>query len=412
MRGSLRRRAWLNAAAIASLVLGVALGSAPAVAFAIAPTPAPLPIVMPRSMLNGLLGLEPVGAGADAAKAKLPPDLVAIEQKMRTLRINSERGSLEEILTGVSPGGEGILESVSSKPSRGRGKRRGDGAKRPTTVIPTRSKQSIPFFTADFETSISPRLAVVRGEILGTTPFQERVIGEQSYLRSPLLAQTDGNRPWLYVSPAELAEQEKAKKEAESDSPSTSVVPGPESTEAGFGKMIELLAHARSVIEVGPREVDGQQTTEFEAELYREQLTGRSKAKGSKAVKRASGPSKLKLDLYLSPEGLPVRTRLQTMLGKVGLSVIADILATEVPVSVQPPPAGEIITAPELKQLEEKEAGPALTHPSKRERRQARRFNACMQRHLPKGARHLSKRKLNKIWGECERIARHPKSKQ
>lgn len=371
MRGSRRRLVGLNVAVVASLAVGVAAGD--------------------------------VSARALAAKAKLPPDLIALEQKMRTLRINSERGSLEEVLTGVSAGGKGILEAVSSKPSH---------RKRPITHIRTDSKQSIPFFTADFETSISPKLAVVRGELLGSISFQERVIGEQTYIRSPLLVQSDGNRPWLYVSPAEEAEEEKAKREAEGKSSSTSVVPGPEGAEAGFGKMIQMLAHARSVVEVGPREVDGQPTTEFEADLYPAQLAGKSNSKTSKAAEKALGRSKLTLDLYLASDGLPVRTRLQTRLGKVGLLVVADILATEIPVSVQPPPASETITQAELKKLEEQEAGSTAIHESKREKEEARRMGACISKRLSKRRNHVSERQFNKIAHECERISKRTKSKK
>lgn len=370
MRGSRRHLVGVNVAFVASLAIGVVAGSIPARAL--------------------------------AAKAKLPPDLVALEQKMRSLHINSERGSLEETVTGDSLGGDGILEAVSSKPSH---------RKQPTTHIRTGIKQSIPFATADFETSISPKLAIVRGQLFGSIPFQERVIGEQAYIRMPLLAQSDGSKPWLYVSPAEQAEEKKSK-EAEGNNSSTSLVPGLESEEAGFGRTIEMLAHARSVIEVGAREVDGQETTEFEATLYGKQITGSAKSKASKAAKKALGGSRPKLDLYLASNGLPVRTALRTRLGSAGLSVVADILATEIPVSVQPPPASEIITEAELKKLQEQEAGSTATHLSKREKKEARRFDACMQRRLPKGHRHLSTRKFNKIWSECERIAKHPKSKQ
>lgn len=376
MRGSRRCLVGVNVAVVASLAVGVAAGD--------------------------------VSARALAAKAKLPPDLIALEQKMRTLRINSERGSLEETVTGDSLGGAGILESIASKPS-GKGKGRSGGRKSTKAVIRDHNEQSIPLVTADFETSISPKLAIVRGQLLGSIPFQERVIGEQAYIRSPLLVQSDGSKPWLYVSPAEQAEERKRK---EAEGSSTSLVPGPESEEAGFGRMIEMLAHARSVIEVGAREVDGQQTTEFEATLYSKQLTGSAKSKVSKAVKKALGGSRPKLDLYLASDGLPVRTRLQTRLGKAGLSIVTDILATEVPISVQPPPASETITQAELEKLEEQEASSTAIHESKREKKEARRFSACTQRLLPKGQKHLSARRFRKIVRECERIAKHPESKK
>jgi hypothetical protein len=324
---------------------------------------------------------------AASAKANLPPALVALEQKMRALHINSERGSVVEVLTGVPLGGKGLLKPMSSKPSR-------HGGKHTVVRLTTHPRQSFPFLTADFETSVVPKLTIVRGDIFGTISFQERVIGEQAYTRLSLFAQLDGGKPWIYVSPAELAE-EKAQKSAEGGS--APVSPGAQSVESGFGKLIETIEHARSVSEVGPKEVDGQQTTEFEAKLNGGQLAGASSAsKISKAAKKALGRSTL--ELFLAEDGLPVRTRIQTWVGKAGVSIVQDILATEIPVSVEPPPASETITEAELKEHEEKSLEVHLT---KRERKELRRFEACVRRHRPKGARAVTRREGKKILREC-----------
>jgi hypothetical protein len=402
--GMLRR--WPVMYVLAPLALLLALAFMPAGTSAASVAPAyvnrvmvPAPGLSAASLIADLSPNPGAVTSSGGSPAKLPPDLITLEQKMGALHMNSERGSLVEVLTGVSQGAKGLFEGTSSKPSR-RHRKRSVPRRKPTAVrLTTHPKQSVPFLTADFEASVSPKLAVIRGEILGGLPFQERVIGEQVYTRSPFLAQGDHGKPWLYTSPAEEAEAKaKSKKRtAAGESSLSSELPGPESAESGFGGLIELLDHARSVIEVGPREVDGQQTIEFEAELRSAKLGGGSSSKTSKSVKKALRRSKLTLDLYLASDGLPVRTRLQTTLGKVGLSVVSDILATEIPVSVLPPPASETITEPELKKYAE---ATMEAHLTKRERRELKRFETCLKRHRSRG-RLVGKRERKKIMREC-----------
>jgi hypothetical protein len=322
---------------------------------------------------------------------------------MRALRINSERGSLMEILTGVPTVAKGLFELTSTK-SGHRHTRSGGGPKPKVIHLKTGQTQSIPFINVDFEESISPRLAVLRGEILGAIPFQERVIGEQVYVRSQLFSESDKGRPWVYVSPAERAKEAEAKK-AEGSSPA-SLVSGPSSAESGYGRLVDLLEHARSVVEVGKREVDGQQTTEFEAQLYQQQLMTKSGAKREKRLAKTLKSSKSTLDLFLAPDGLPVRTRLQIMHGQVGVSVVADIFATEIPISVQPPPAGETITKAELEKLQGQEPGGSLPPPTKQEQAADRHFVACVKKRLGKHPSKAPRRKLRRVLDECERSAK------
>jgi hypothetical protein len=335
-------------------------------------------------------------AAASASAAALPPNLVALEQKMQALHVNSERGTLVEVLTGGSLGGESILGLSSIKRSRHRRDR-----KETVVHLTTHPKQSIPFLTADFEVSDSPKLAVIRGNLLGAFSLQERVIGEQVYARSSLLGLIDGGKPWVSTSAAERAQEqehsgEKGGEKEGGEEGGSSIT---ESAGAEYGKLIDLLAHAGSVLEIGPREVDGQRTIEFEAKLDSEQLLDASStSKLSEAKKKRLGRSTLRLDLFLADDGLPVRTRMQTQIGKAEITVVEDVLATEVSVSVQPPPASETITAAELKKHEEK--SPEV-HLSKRERKEIRHFENCLQRHRPKGHRPLTKRERKQILREC-----------
>lgn len=344
-----------------------------------------------------------------------PPKLAALERKMRALRVNSERGSVIVTLKG-SPLGHGgrLLEPVSSH----RSKRRRAGAQSDTQAVvrlaqlavaqlPTSRPvmKTFPFLTADFETSASPRLVVVRAELFGAIPFQMRQIGEQIYLRTPLLTPpAAGGRRWISISPAERAQQQAPGKGSSSGSPFGT----PEAPETGFDKVAELIGEARSAMKVGPATIDGQQTIEFKAKLDMRQRLRRLAASIpslSSSARQKLQRAKATLDLFIASSGVPVRTRIDVELGKTGIESSEDIVATEIPVLVTAPPASETISEAELKELQEQESGTHLRPLSKRERAEQRRFNACMNRRLPKRKR-LSERKFNKIWSECERATK------
>ncbi len=229
---------------------------------------------------------------------------------------------------------------------------------------------------------------MIRANVLGAFSLQERVIGEEVYTRLSLLTAIDGGKPWISTDSAERAQEHEQGGEE-----------GASSVTEPAGKLIKLLAHAGSVVEIGPKFVDGQQTIEFEAKLDGEQLLAASStSKSSKAARQKLMRSKLTLDLFLADNGLAVRTRERTQIGKAEISVVEDILATEVPVSVQPPPASETATQAELKKQEEKSSEVHLT---KRERKEIKRFTSCLKRHRPRGRRSPTRREFKKILREC-----------
>jgi hypothetical protein len=365
-------------------------------------------------------------AKADS-RPKQPADLVSLEQKMQTLHINSERAIADMYVSG--PHLDHLLGLGRGR--RSTQKRSHRHVKLLHASLPQAPQQTIPLLRLDAETSISPKLEAIRGVVLGI-PIQAREIGEQHYLRSPLLTQNDGGRPWIYESPAEQA-QTRANKQGEGEASLFPQAVSASGEEGGFREIAEELAHARSAVEIGRRTIDGQQTTEFELVLAPSQLLrkraagGRSKRTVSSQLlrRRAVGRSKRKpaarrrqkgkqrmphakatLDIFLAPDGLPVATRFHIVKGSSALLVATDILATEIPISVTPPPASETITMPELRKLQEKEGGSPFTHLSKREREEARRFGRCMGRHLSKRRKHLNERKFNKIVHECKQIAK------
>lgn len=337
---------------------------------------------------------------------------------MGTLHVNSERGTVVVSVGGVSSGGVGGLFEVAPT----KGSREVSAVERESDALlrlPLAPPLNVPVLMADFESSVSPRLAIVRAELLGVISLQLRVIGEQTYTRSSLfdLLDLSGNplKPWISESEAERAKERKGKK-AEGESPLPSFGGG----EGGFGKLLASLAKARSIVEVGPAVIDGQQTTEFRAklELTVKRPAGSALLGSTSSSKNAPKRLRETLHLYIASDGLPVRVADETRIGKARLDATVDTLATEIPVSVQPPPASETITKVEQEKQQESEARGMLEAesrpPSKREREVARRFSACMNRQrLPKRLTKADVRRLRKAFHECERIAkRRRQSKQ
>lgn len=325
---------------------------------------------------------------------------------MRTLHVNSERGTVVMSVSGVSLGG-GLFEAAPTKGSRevSAVELESDALLR----LPLAPPLNVSLFTADFESSVSPRLAIVRAEFLGVISIQLRIIGEQTYTRSSLFDLLDlgGNplKPWISESEAERAKEREGKK-AEGESP----LPSPDGGEGGFGKLLASLAKARSIVEVGPAVIDGQQTTEFRAKL---ELTVKRPAGSALLILSSTGNSKNgtrrmseTLHLYIASDGLPVRVADEARIGKARLDATVDTLATEIPVSVQPPPASETITKAEQEMQQESEAGGGLHPPTKQEEVERRRFVACVRKRLGKHPSKASKRKLKQTFHECERIAK------
>jgi hypothetical protein len=352
-----------------------------------------------------LLG-SPGDASALTPQGRLPSAFLALEQKMKALRLNTERGTIVESLSGVGFGNAGgLLEAAEGKQAPREGKVA--TATDPIVKLPLAPPMSIPLLTVDFESSVSPRLAIIRAELLGGISLQLRLIGEQEYERSPFLGLVVSDRPWVYITPAERA-KERANNATEGASP----VSAAGEPEAGFAKLIAWLAKARSVVDIGPAVVNGQSTTEFRATLDLEKSASAANAGSSKPkLRKRLVREDETLDLYLASDGLPVRMHERVRIGKGRLDVTSDVLATEVPVSVTAPPASETISQAELEKQEE-ESGSAFTHLSKREREEARRFGACMSRRFSKHGKHVSKSEFYKIVRECERISKLPKSKQ
>ncbi|HEY2719722.1 MAG TPA: hypothetical protein VGI52_08835, partial [Solirubrobacteraceae bacterium] len=146
-----------------------------------------------------------------------------------------------------------------------------------------------------------------------------------------------------------------------------------------FSKLVEELGSALSIEESGPVTVDDQRVTEFDATLdpapFLAQLQTQSKqpahplnspfqipsvggAKGK--PQPPSAPPSLKLELFIAPNGLPVRARITLVAEGTTVSVRIDTLAINVPVHVEAPAARQTIDEASLKRIERRHAARAL----------------------------------------------------
>jgi hypothetical protein len=292
------------------------------------------------------------------AAVPLPPDLAALEQQMAGLQANSERFLFQlEISTGELPG-EGL----------------------PFVLLLTGGGES--------SDSPSPQASIAAG-LLGVSPQQTRVIGNIVYRYQPQAAEVDGGRPWVSGT-------RQLKSETQGLDPSGVLESDVNGRQGTFSKLIEQLNGAQSIVESGPVTVENQRVTEFDAMLdpapFMEKLRLQSKhplhplgtlfeepgRSGEKAPAKPSPPPTLKLEAFIAPNGLPVRTRFTFTAEGTILAARVDTLAINVPVSVTAPPAAQTIGEAQLKAIEARRAKSMLRQSLRECRRlRGKRAAAC-----------------------------------
>lgn len=291
------------------------------------------------------------GAAPATAATPLPPDLVGLEQQMAQLQANSERFSFQE---------EIALGELLGKQT-------------PLVLI----------FAGDGEASDSPAQASFAGGLFGLPQEQTRVIGGITYRYKQAAAEIDGGRPWVRSPTKE------AKEEASTLDPGGILGNDKTGQQGTFSKLIEELNGAQSIEESGPATVDGQRVIEFDATLNPAPLLAqlRSKATPSghplsslletspvgspKAPAKPTAPPTFELEVFIAPNGLPVRIRFTFADEGTTLAERVDTLAINIPVDVQPPPAAQTIEEPQLKQIERRREAREL----------ARAMRACRRVH-------------------------------
>lgn len=265
------------------------------------------------------------GARGEAhTSATLPPDLVTLEQKTLALQVTSERFSFAESVTG-SGAPEGPFGAFA------------------------RASASQTFLTLTGEVGFEPLQARFEGELFGALKVAGRVIGSTAYLEEPELAKTDGGRPWL-EEPNEPVDR------ATGVALTGLAGGGSTGAEKAFGAIVTELGHARSVVEVGARNVDGQPVTVFRAIVDADTFGDETTAQRHALLKLFK--PLLRVEVMFAESGEPVRdvVSLSTRRGHVQLVGQEDVLALNQPVApVEAPPASQTITEAQLQVLEARE---------------------------------------------------------
>ena len=190
---------------------------------------------------------------------------------------------------------------------------------------------------------------------------QTRTIGKTAYTYTPSAASFDGGRPWVRSrhEPPPKPGSKAAQAAAVLDALAPALARSSDGSAEPFATLIDYLGGAVSVSEGGSVTVDGQQTTEFTASLsIVKLLAGKVSSKQLAKIERESlkKPSEaiIELEVFIAPDGLPVRTIGASARRTEGLGIQEDILALEVPFAIHAPPARETIGQARLLRIERK----------------------------------------------------------
>lgn len=246
-------------------------------------------------------------AAADTppATTTLPPDLQALEQQAKQLQINSQHIRLAVDLGGGTFSG--------------------------------------PLVSGDILVSRTPAAAEVHLTAPGVK-LEERVIGTTLYVNDPAIARRDGGRPWVRVAKRGISELTGIAPNAISNGTPTQDV---------LTSLLTQLA-PQNIKEVGPSTANGQPATEFTGTV--DLATAASGiapklAKQFQQLVKQLGSVMTTLDLFVAPNGLPTRTILAINAKGIAVTVTEDILAINIPVAVQAPPARKTVAYAKVRKL-------------------------------------------------------------
>lgn len=256
--------------------------------------------------------LSPVTAGATAP----PPELAPLLQKTSELQISSERVSGE----------------VSIVPKKLPAKLKGLGELN---------------LKLTGEESTSPEAAAVTVTAANQT-ISLRLVDDTIYIEEKAIAKLDGGRPWI-----KLDKQSSSKLFGAKPGLGSSGLGSSEQSEH-FKGITALLKASKDVRSLGASTVDGQAVTGFAGTVDPKQVEeSQLPKKLRKELLKSHVKPAASFEVFIAANGLPVHQKIMLALGKAKLTVTADVLAIDFPVSaVPPPPASETITAAELEKLE------------------------------------------------------------
>ncbi len=314
---------------------------------------------------------SPVGP-PEAAGSSLPPELVALEQKMQALHVNSVRFSaLYELSLGSLPGTKGFSLTL---PIEGTG-----------------------------EASVSPEEGFAKVGLFGQDT-EVRIVGHTTYTRKPNASEADKGRPWVRETHSNaVAGIDPLGLGSGVAGAGTNGEAQGASSAGSFDGLAGVLNESTTVTEVGPEIVNGRQATEFAATLSPTKLLAGVSTELLAHMKRL-GSLSAQLYVFFAPNGLPVRASWTVGAGRARITASVDILATEVPVTVKAPPADKTISAARYKKLEAAK--------KRREKAQQRRLRRCIKR--LRRHRHNSVKQVRKCFrgsGSVEVQQRHPRQR-
>ncbi len=297
-----------------------------------------------------------IGPARSARAAEIPPELAALEQQMAHLQVSSERFTFQEEVATSELLGAGI----------------------PLVLI----------VAGRGEASDSPPEASFEGGLLGTSVVRTVVVGEKEWTYEHEASEVDGGRPWVRRS-------HKPSSVGKGIDPGGILEDDESGSEGTFTRLVEELNEAQSVVDSGPVTVDDERVIEFDASINPAplvaQLETEAKARSSPGhpldslLPELSGgssgppsggypPPSLGLEVFIAPDGLPVRLRVTFSYQGATVALRVDTLAINVPVQIAAPPAPKTIGEAKLQALQRRRA----------ERELKRALRAC--KHL-RGAR-------------------------
>jgi hypothetical protein len=281
-----------------------------------------------------------------------PARLRALEQKAAALQLSSERFS-ETLAIAAKPvvkGSAGLpvfgrsssLSALAARAGAGVGVASDSSGERTETLM-----------TITGEAAQSPPQAILQISFLGLQ-FEARLLGTTLYTKAPFLTQGDGGRAWV-------EEPDKTLQGATGTQGVSGLLgaaaPGAASgspAAGGFAGLIAALNGAREIVATGPATVDGQATTGFKATTELSRLAT-VPAKQRRSLDKLFAP-RVSIEVLFAEDGLPVRTSIVFPLrhGRGRMIAQSDVLAVNIPVSVQAPLASETITRAQLERIEER----------------------------------------------------------
>ncbi len=287
-------------------------------------------ILVRVTVLVVLLFAMSASSALAAEPVTVPAALQTLEQKMLMIQFNTARVSGVFALGDLGTPAEGADLSAQANVCE-------------SLIVSTNAK-----------VRLSPSGTVASSQIEGGPVIKQISVGHTSYVYTTSAKRYDGGRPWV----------RSVQTSSKSSNGLFGAVPAvgeeePRTSTEVFKGIVEAVGQAQSIQEAGPIGIDGQQVTEYTLtipmaallakHLSQKQIeTAKKKNKVFKGIAEATDT----LELFIAPNGMPVRTINVVGPRNEGIGVEQDILATNIPVSIHKPPSNLTVGEARLRKLE------------------------------------------------------------